>query len=139
MCIRDRRFLAASSDRLAANVPSRSSKQASVCSEDPKEIYSGNNKDNTVFVTGYDTDCDGKANFEVRIPVDKSKPISWAFDRNGDGKPDLIVFDYKRTNYFEFSLHDVDFDGTWDLVGYHTDGKLKATRFERYDVFMAKK
>lgn len=135
------RFLGATTNRFAANVPTENAAQASAntCPSEPKEIYSGYNKDNTNFVTAYDIDCDNKADFEIRTPRDKSKAVIWAFDQNGDGRPDMLVFDSNRAGAFDFSLHDVDFDGKWDLVGFHPDGKLKASRFERYDVYIARR
>ena len=137
------RFLSSSVNRFAVNVqPQQSAPQAAggkSCSEDPKQVYSGPNKEKNGTITGYDTDCDGVANFEIRTPNDSTKAITWVFDQNGDGKPDVVVFDYKRSNYFELSIHDVDFDGKWDLVGLHLDGKLKPTRYEKYDAYMAKK
>ena len=135
------RFLGASTNRLAAYVPAQNNTQANAtsCPSDPKEIYSGYNKDNTNFVTAYDMDCDNKADFEIRTPRDKSKAVIWAFDQNGDGHPDMLVFDPNRNGVFDFSLHDVDFDSKWDLVGFHPDGKLKASRFERYDVYVARR
>jgi hypothetical protein len=30
---------------------------------------------------------------------------------------------------------DANFEGRWTLVGYHDDGRLQPTRFERYDDF----
>jgi S1-C subfamily serine protease len=136
------RFLSSSSSRFAQNVKPPTTQQAGApinCPKEPKELYSGPNNDNTGSKVGYDIDCDGKVDMEVRIPNDKSKPISWAFDNNGDGKPDEIYFDYKRTNYFEFSVYDTDYDGKWDLVGHHSDGKMKAVRYEKYETYFAKK
>ena len=136
------RFLVSTSTRYAQNVKPTSSQQASTpanCSEDPKETYSDFNIDKTVKLTGYDINCDGKTDVEVRVPNDTSKPITLAFDNNGDSKPDAIYFDYKRTNFIEFSVFDTDYDGKWDLVGHHLNGKLKPVRYEKYDTYFAKK
>jgi S1-C subfamily serine protease len=131
-------FLNSSSNRFAANVPSKKSEsQASSCSEKAVELFSGVNSDKTANVWSYDSNCDGKSDFEIRVPFDPSKSTSVAFDRNGDGQVDLEVFDEGRDNKFDFSFHDVDYDGKWDLIGFHPDGGVVASRFERYDTVMA--
>lgn len=135
-----RKFLSSSSSRFANNVPTEvDSKKSSSCSGDPKELYSGSNKDNTSLISGYDVDCDGKVDFEIRKPNDVSKPVTWVFDANNDGTPDMIFFDYKRSGFIEFSLYDTNYDGKWDMVGYHPDGKLKASRYESYETFLARR
>jgi hypothetical protein len=48
---------------------------------------------------------------------------------NGDGRADVIVFDFKRRGKWDLSFWDEQFDGHWTLVGYHDDGSLKPTRF----------
>ena len=72
------------------------------------------------------------------MPHDPSAAISVVFDDNGDGKPDSIVFDFDRDKKWDLSLHDTNFDGRWDLVGHHPNGSITATRFERYDQYMAR-
>jgi hypothetical protein len=61
-----------------------------------------------------------------------------AIDRDKNGKPDAVVFDVERDGKWDFSFHDTDYDGRWDLVGYHRDGRLVASRFERYDQAIAR-
>lgn len=129
-----KRFLAASNNRTAADVPAKEAK--SEC--ETKEIFRGRSKSNDMDIIGYDTDCSGKASAEIRVPDDKSSPIYAVFDRNGDGKPDVIVFDFKRNGHWDMSIYDVNFDGKWDLVGYHPDGNIVASRFETYAVYISK-
>jgi hypothetical protein len=74
---------------------------------------------------------------ELRVPVDTSRPMLAVFDRNADGKPDLMVFSPTRDGRWLYSFHDNDFDGQWDLVGPHPDGKIVASRFESYAVWAA--
>jgi S1-C subfamily serine protease len=102
------------------------------------ELYTQTSQDGATDLTGYDADCDGRVDFEVRIPKDKTKPITLAFDRNGDTKPDLLVLDFERDGKWDFSLHDTDYDGKWDLVGFHPNGEIKASKFERYEYWAAK-
>jgi S1-C subfamily serine protease len=122
-------FLSASSDRLAAAASSKTQTQGKC---EASKIYSGANEKETATVVGWDLNCDGKVDLEVRTPKDVKLPISWVFDRNNDSRPDLVVFDFKHKSYFEMSFHDVDYDGKWDLIGWHKDGAMEAERFEPY-------
>ena len=45
---------------------------------------------------------------------------------------DIVIEDRDRDGKWDISFHDVDFDGRTDLVGYHPDGKLAASRYEKY-------
>lgn len=105
-----------------------------LCPSTPKEIYSGVNKEENISVTAYDSNCNGKTDFEVRVPSSKERPVLIVFDRNEDGKQDVIVFDDKHDKFFDFSIHDTDFDGRWDLIGNHPDGKLAASSYRAYDI-----
>jgi S1-C subfamily serine protease len=126
--------------RTAATIPSRPRQTASAaCTKgEPKELYSGPSGDGKETRTGFDMDCDGKPDFEFRVPNDRSAPVSVVFDENGDGKPDSLVLDFERDKKWDLSLHDTNFDGRWDLVGHHPNGDITATRYERYDVYMAR-
>lgn len=53
-------------------------------------------------------------------------------DSNYDGKVDIIVEDLDRDGRWDISYHDVYFDGVIDLVGYHPDGDIVASRYEKY-------
>ena len=77
-------------------------------------------------------DCSGKVNASLYIPDDKSKPVVFALDKNGDGEADAWIFDENRDGKWDFSLWDIDFDGKLDLIGFHPDGGLKLTRYEKY-------
>jgi hypothetical protein len=65
-------------------------------------------------------------------PDDKTKPITAEFDSNYDGKIDIIVLDRDRDGRWDVSYYDTDHDGKIDLVGYHPDGNIKASRYEKY-------
>jgi hypothetical protein len=93
-----------------------------------KEVYKGTNKEDTMEVTGIDTDCDGEAEIEIRKPYDIRKPIVIVVDENKDGIPDTIIFDVDRDGKWDYSLRDTNFDGKWDLECEHEDGDLEPTR-----------
>lgn len=103
------------------------------CEESPRLRKKSRDEGRKTNVYLYDTNCDEKALFEVRVPDDKKKPIAWLFDRNRDGSIDVAIFDKDHDRKFDFSFHDVDFDRRWDLIGYHPDGKIKASRFVKYE------
>jgi Trypsin-like peptidase domain len=125
------RFIAAPSGRVAADVPVRhASATSSSCQ--PKELYSGRNKEGNGYILSYDLDCDGKADMEIRIPDDTKEPITAVFDRKKTGKIDLIVFDADRDQKWDVSLHETKSQGHWDLIGLHPDGGLVASRFIPY-------
>jgi S1-C subfamily serine protease len=102
---------------------------------EPKEISRFRNGDNNAAVISYDLNCSGKANANYIVPDRKTDAILMTWDRNGDGKPDVIFFDFKRRGRWDLSFWDAKFEGRWTLVGYHDDGSLKPTRFERYEDF----
>jgi S1-C subfamily serine protease len=79
----------------------------------------------------YDTNCMGKVDALLRIPLDKSESIIFLFDSNDDGKWDVFVFDNNRDGKWDVSYHDTNFDGKLDLMGKHPDGKLVPSSFEK--------
>ena len=122
-------FLTRSGNRLAeANPPNSTTSKCKV-----KELFRGENTQKTGTVIGFDLDCDGIVDSELRTPYDQRQPIQYVVDRNDDGRPDVIVFDMERKGKWKFSFWDNDYDGQWDLVGFHDDGSLKASRYESYD------
>jgi S1-C subfamily serine protease len=102
---------------------------------EPKEISRFRNSGNNAAVISYDLNCSGKADANYIVPDRKTDAILMTWDRNGDGHPDVIFFDFKRRGKWDLSFWDAKFEGRWTLVGYHDDGSLKPTRFERYDDF----
>lgn len=124
-----RQFINTPSDRLASKASTGNQKTAAKDGEcQAKEVYRGNSKDDSTAIVGIDTDCDGKAEIEVRTPYDIRKPIMIYVDENKDGKPDMIIFDTNRDGKWDFSLRDTNFDGKWDLECEHEDGGLEPTR-----------
>jgi hypothetical protein len=116
---------------LSGNLPPPVKKVAAC---QPKQLYDGRDSLNSARLVQYDTNCDGKADYSFVTPDDMSKPISAHIDSNYDGRTDISVEDRKRNGHWDISFHDVDFDGKIDLVGYHADGKITPTRFEKYVV-----
>jgi len=128
-----RQFLSRNSNRYATKV---------VASKKPpcemKEVYKGKTNDGTGEMVTYDSKCSGKVDIEVVAPYDKSQAIFMRMDRNGDSKPDVVILSYKRDLKWDLSLWDENYDGAWDMVGYHPDGEAKPSRFETYKQFQAK-
>jgi hypothetical protein len=87
---------------------------------------------NKATLTNFDLNCDGKVDSSWFIPDKKSEPIEFLIDRNSDGDADIVIQDTNRDGKWDISFHDVDFDGITDLVGSHPDGKLQASRYEKY-------
>jgi S1-C subfamily serine protease len=128
-----RRFISTAGDRLASKRAAGSQKAAAKDGEcQATEVYRGNSKDDSMAIIGYDTDCDGKAEIEMRTPYDIRKPIQLVVDENKDGKPDTIILDGNRDGKWEFSLRDTNFDGKWDLECEHETGELEPTRCVPY-------
>ena len=123
-----RRFLAAKEQPRSPATSAAASSQP--CA--PKVHYEGRSKDDKGFIRTMDMDCSGKVNGALFVPDDKAEPIEFRMDTNNDGKIDVRVFDEERQGRWKISLWDTDYDGKPDLIGYHPDGKLKPSRFEKY-------
>jgi len=138
-----RRFLAAQGNRIADPVPATAAgagpqgAAGGPCSE-RREVYKGRSTDGTADVVGLDLTCDGKADVEIRLPLDTSKPMQALFDRNGDRYPDILVLSPSRDGKWVISFHDNDFDRQWDLVGHHPDQGIVARRYEPYAAWTAR-
>jgi hypothetical protein len=100
-----------------------------------KELSKFRNEKNDATVVAFDMFCTGKDTGELVTPDNKSQAIFLRLDRNGDGRADVIFFDFKRSGRWNLSFWDEKFTGYWTLVGYHDDGSLKPTRFESYAKF----
>lgn len=66
------------------------------------------------------------------IPDKRSEPTKLLIDSNSDGDADIVVLDSDRDGKWDTSLHDVNFDGETDLLGYHPDGELQPSSYEKY-------
>jgi S1-C subfamily serine protease len=113
--------------RTKATPPSGTTKKCT-----PRIIYEGRNKTNDGGLVIIDYNCDGRPDYTLLTPDDKTKPLTALIDTNNDGKTDIMVMDLDRDGKWDISYHDVDYDGKIDLIGYHPDGDIKASRFEKY-------
>jgi hypothetical protein len=100
-----------------------------------KEISRFRNRENNANVISYDTRCTGKADADYTIPDNKAEAVTFTKDRNGDGRIDVMYFDFKRQGKWDLSFWDENFGGHWTLVGYHPDGRITPSEFESYETF----
>ena len=134
------RFLASAGSRYAptaAASPKASSHEANSSKCNSPIIYQGRNKANDADIITYDLFCDGKTTFERKYPDDTSLPYMAVVDRNEDGTEDMIVFDFSRKGQWQVSLNDTNFNGAWDMVGHHPDGKIVPSWYETYPHYLA--
>jgi len=54
------------------------------------------------------------------------------FYNNGDRKIDKKIYDKDGDGKWDYSSYDVDYDGTIDLLGFHPDGDINASSYEKY-------
>jgi Trypsin len=125
-----KRFLSRAGDRLAQTEAPKPKKDCK-----PVQVSKSRNKQNDAVVIEYDFFCSGRVSADYVIPDKKTDAIMLMVDRNADGKPDVIYFDFKRQGKWDLSFWDEDFGGRWTLVGYHLDGSLNPTSFESYEAF----
>lgn len=102
-----------------------------------KQLNEGESADHQGYLIVYDSNCDGKADAEIYLPYDKSKPMVMRLDRTGSGKIDAIIISEKRDGKWNISLWDDNGDGKWDLVGFHKNGDAKRYKYEPYSKVMA--
>ncbi len=69
-----------------------------------------------IWVTPVDLDCDGKAEAAlIEWDAELNRGRRLLVDTNGDGKPDLVFVDERNRGQWDYSIHDVDFDGRPDI------------------------
>lgn len=133
-----RRFLSGNASRAAGRSQPQGTTASAGAGCKPRALYQRENKTDGIRITGVDLNCDGEVDAELRVPVDPKEPMVYAFDRNGDGRPDVLVFSERREAYWELSLWDNDFDGKWDMVGIHEKGEIEPTYYETYSRWSAR-
>jgi S1-C subfamily serine protease len=124
--------------RTGNRIAKPSSTMASLQNCEPKVIFEGKSADKKSDVRLIDTKCNGKGDMEYVMPADKAEPQLLRVDRNGDSKSDVLVLSYSRDYKWELSFWDDDYDGKWDMVGYHQKGELKPYKLETYAEFEKK-
>jgi S1-C subfamily serine protease len=100
-----------------------------------KETARFRNIENNARVISYDTRCTGKADAVYTVPDNKAEAVTLTKDRNGDGRVDLMYFDFKHQGKWDLSFWDETFGGHWTLVGFHPDGKITPTQYEGYETY----
>ena len=103
-----------------------------------KDLYKGKSSDGKSDIILSDSNCKGKANVEQIFPYDVKEPYYIRIDRNGDSKPDVIIYSFKRNDKWNLSYWDDDFDGKWGRVGHHDKGEVTPDSFESYADFTAR-
>lgn len=98
----------------------------------PKSLFTQRTPENDGSMRGIDMTCSGKADAVLIVPDNKTSPVEFQLDTNKDGRVDAVIYDRNRDGRWDDSLWDTDFDGKPDLVGFHPDGELKPSRFEKY-------
>lgn len=131
-----KKFLTSQGNRIAEKPTSQ---VASNKKCETKEVYKGKNSDGTGEMVAWDTKCKGKADMDIIVPYNTNDAIIMRLDRNGDGKPDVVVFSEKRNYKWDLSFWDNNYDSKWDLVGWHQNGEVKPYRYEDYQTAMARK
>jgi hypothetical protein len=122
-----KRFIGRTSAAQRADTPNATCKA--------KVVSKFRNTQNTATVLSYDTRCNGKVDAYYTVPDSLSEAITLTKDRNGDGRADVVYFDFKHQLRWDLSFWDETFKGRWTLVGYHSDGGDTPTEFESYDTF----
>jgi len=78
----------------------------------------------------YDRNCDGKADADILIPKNQKSPIYMLVDSRFTGYIDEVILDIDRDSKWDISYYDTNGDGHFNLIGYHDDGSLNASRYE---------
>jgi S1-C subfamily serine protease len=127
-----KRFLDSSSNKYASikQNPSKSSQQTENC--ETKVLGETRSKDGISKLIFYDTDCDGTPDAYLTIPDDLKQPILLSLITKKSGKVYAVLVDEKRDGKWDYSLWDTNEDGKSDLIGYHDDGGIEPTRYEKY-------
>src|SRR5262249_11812828 len=84
-----------------------------------------------VRITAFDRNCDGKADAEILSPKNLASPIYLIIDSRFTGHVDEVILDTNRDSKWDISYYDTNTDGRFDLIGFHDDGSLKASRYEQ--------
>ena len=82
-----------------------------------------------VITMPVDLDCDGYADADYLDPEDKRTPIMLVFKEGNRIK--TIVMDDNRDGRWDRSLHYGSSQENPDYIGYHPDGRLKPSTYER--------
>jgi Trypsin-like peptidase domain len=93
-------------------------------------VFSGRTKSNDGGLKAFSLKCDNQVDAWQFFPDDRSKPVEFHFDPDRTGKSPIVVLSNATREKWERSYWDLFRDGTFAVIGWHADGRLKPTRFE---------
>lgn len=108
------------------------------CTE-PEVIYKGPNKEGSADLVVVDTLCSGRANSEMILPRDASRPMTLVVFLGDPANSTAVYMDSTRMGKWEYSLWRADPRGPWQLGCQHENGSIKPARCEQYDLFVAQR
>jgi hypothetical protein len=77
--------------------------------------------DGLSFYTSMDTNCDGVSEGVLQLSTGDSGINRFFVDSNLDGNIDVTLIDANDDYMWDFSMYDVDGDGSTDIVGVHNE------------------
>jgi S1-C subfamily serine protease len=118
-----RRFLA------ELNSDAGSAKAANQCRG--TVLFEGRDANNAGFIRSVSLKCSKTADLIIFLPDDKTQPMIAYYDSKGRQKADGLILDDSRTGKWQYSYWDVYFDDTFALRGFHANGEIVPTSYER--------
>jgi len=118
-----------------ASVVSKSTTEASTAGGGKCEasvLGERRNETNNATEVLYDNNCDGKADAYLSLPDDPKKERSLSISTRHNGEIDAVIVDFDNNGKWDESYWDIDGDGKIDLIGYHDNGELDPSRYEKY-------
>lgn len=112
-------FIKRKGDRVASNIKAQAKDKC-----DLKVLFDGRTEKNNAKIVVLDTNCSGRKNIDFIYPDDSKEPYLARLYRNNDKKADAIIYSYSRTEKWDLSFWDNDYNNTWNTVGLHPDGDL---------------
>ena len=98
----------------------------------PQVLFEGRDANNDASIKQIDAQCHGKVDYTYVEPDAQDQPIYVIVTTRESGKPDGIVYSYRRNGFWNISYWDSKGSGTWDTIGYHPDGKFKPSSYGPY-------
>jgi len=99
------------------------------CVREPNSSERTEENDGTYYY--YDFDCNGTIESTFTVPDNPKEPIVLSMDTSGNGKYDEVYIDLEQDGRWDYSYYDTNNDGEEDLIGYHPDGEIEASRYEK--------
>jgi len=110
-------FIKRKGDRAASIVKTKSKEKCDV-----KVLYDGRTDKNNAKIVVLDTTCSGRKNMDLIYPDDSKEPYLARLYRNNFEKMDAIIYSYSRSDKWDLSFWDNEYNNTWTTVGLHPDG-----------------